>query len=154
MGTRERLIACARDVLAADGVDAVTVRQIARAAGVSHGAPLRHFPNRTALLSAVAATGFAELSKRLAALEPGEPWDRLAAACESYVDFARGAPALFELMFRPDMAPLGAAVFAQFRGLVPAADVVATSLWASLRGLALLPDAHEILAVTLDVYGR
>lgn len=157
MGTRDRLIACARDLLAADGVEAVTVRRIARAAGVSHGAPLRHFPNRTALLSAVAATGFAELSNRLQALEPGEPRARLAAACESYVDFARGAPALFELMFRPGMAPLGAVVFTQFRCLVtalPAADVVATSLWASLRGLALLPDAHDVLAATLDVYVR
>lgn len=73
------------------------------------------------------------------------------------MEFARGNPALFELMFRVDMADAGQAVFEQFRALVralPASDLVATSLWAALRGLALLPDADAVLAVTLDAYVR
>ncbi|CAM3630252.1 TetR/AcrR family transcriptional regulator [Kibdelosporangium persicum] len=152
--TRKRLIKCALKVLADEGVDAVTVRRIARDAGISHGAPLRHFPNRSALLSAIASTGYAELERRLRAVPPGEPRRRLTAACESYVDFARGGPALFELMFRSDMVPLGAAVFARFRQFVPGTDLVAASLWASLRGLALLPDADAVLAVTLAAYVR
>jgi AcrR family transcriptional regulator len=147
-GTRKRLIGCALDVLAAEGLDAVTVRRVARAAGISHGAPLRHFPSRAALLSAVAATGYADLASRLGATT------QLAAACETYVDFARGNPALFELMFQREMISLGADVFERFRVLVPGSDLVATSLWASLRGLALLPDADAVLAVTLDAYVR
>src|SRR4051794_7332976 len=58
---RERLVTHALAVLEAEGVDAVTVRRVAREAGVSHGAPLRHFSTRADLLAAVAATGFAQL---------------------------------------------------------------------------------------------
>ncbi|MET0235518.1 MAG: helix-turn-helix domain-containing protein [Kibdelosporangium sp.] len=157
--TRKRLIDCALEVLAAEGVDAVTVRRVARAAGISHGAPLRHFPSRAALLSTVAATGFAELSTRLAlagadALAERAPGQRLTAVCESYVDFARGGPALFELMFQRAMASSGVAAFEQFRAFVPASDLVATALWAALRGLALSPDADALLAVTLAAYVR
>lgn len=151
-GTRKRLIGCALEVLASEGVDAVTVRRVARDAGISHGAPLRHFPNRTALLTALAATGYTRLTERLGSVPDGEPHERLAAACESYVDFARGGPALFELMFRPDMTALGTAAFARFRTYVPGSDLVAASLWAALRGLALRPDAAAVLAATLATY--
>jgi AcrR family transcriptional regulator len=157
VSTRKRLIGCALEVLASEGVDAVTVRRVARSAGISHGAPLRHFPSRAALLCAVAGTGFAELAARFGAVPAGKAAQRVAAACESYVDFARGNPALFELMFRSDMAELGEGVSEQFRGIVrelPASDLVAASLWAALRGLALLPDADAVLAVTLDAYAR
>ena len=147
-GTRTRLIGCALDVLAHEGVDAVTVRRVARDAGISHGAPLRHFANRAALLSAMAAAGYARLEACFGAI----PRDRLADACESYVDFARGAPALFELMFRPDMTTLGTAAFARFRAFVPGSDLTAVSLWAALRGLALRPDAYAVLAVTLAAH--
>lgn len=58
---RDRLLRAARDVVAADGLEGLTLRAIARRAGVSHGAPLRHFPSLAALLSAVAADGFARL---------------------------------------------------------------------------------------------
>lgn len=148
--TRKRLIGCALEVLAHEGVDAVTLRRVARDAGISHGAPLRHFPNRAALLTAVASAGYVELDRRLRAVPPGQ----LTAACESFVDFARGGPALFELMFRPDMVPLGTAVFEQFRRFVPGPELKAASLWAALRGLALRPDASAVLAVTLDAYVR
>jgi AcrR family transcriptional regulator len=43
------------------GLDGLTLRAIARRAGVSHGAPLRHFPSLASLLAAVAAEGFEEL---------------------------------------------------------------------------------------------
>jgi AcrR family transcriptional regulator len=157
VSTRKRLIGCALEVLASEGIDAVTVRRVARAAGISHGAPLRHFPTRAALLCAVAGTGFAELAARFGAVPDGIARERVGAACESYVDFARGNPALFELMFRSDMSVLGEGVFEQFRCIVrelPASDLVAASLWAALRGLALLPDADAVLEVTLDAYVR
>ncbi|WP_209647932.1 TetR/AcrR family transcriptional regulator [Kibdelosporangium banguiense] len=157
VSTRRRLISCALEVLASEGVDAVTVRRVARAAGISHGAPLRHFPSRAALLGAVAGAGFGQLSARFAALPGGTANERVIAACESYVEFARSNPALFELMFRAELAAMGQEVFEQFRVLVtalPASDLVATSLWAALRGLALLPDVDAVLAVTLDAYVR
>ncbi|TCO50630.1 TetR/AcrR family transcriptional regulator [Actinocrispum wychmicini] len=134
-GTRQRLIARALALLADEGVEAVTLRRVARDVGVSHGAPLRHFPNRAALLSAMAATGFSMLSERMAA-------GGLRATCQSYMDFARAEPALYALMFQLD--PMNTTVFGQFRARVPA-EVAAAPLWASLYGLV-----HMRLADSLD----
>ena len=47
---RERLLQSAREVVATDGLEGLTLRAIARRAGVSHGAPLRHFPTLAAPL--------------------------------------------------------------------------------------------------------
>jgi AcrR family transcriptional regulator len=175
-GTRQRLIACATALLAEEGVEAVTLRRIAREAEVSHGAPLRHFGGRAELLSAVAETGFRTLLARVAALAKEAPnatkKERLAAACRSYVDFATRQPAMFELMFRHDLVDAEAlsgvseAVFDQFCKLV--ADVqaqgwrqdvdprmLAASLWAALHGLVDLWAGEHLagaLTVTLDAY--
>ena len=59
--TRDRLVDTARAYLDQEGVDGIGLREIARRAGVSHGAPLRHFPTLGALLAAVAADGFRDL---------------------------------------------------------------------------------------------
>ncbi|GHF01099.1 TetR family transcriptional regulator [Amycolatopsis deserti] len=154
---RQRLIDSAIAVLTSEGVEAVTLRRIAREAGVSHGAPLRHFAGRAELLAAVAASGFAELRDRAADLPDDSPQQRLLTACRRYLDFALANPAMFELMFRPDLidvrepelARLSNAVFEQFLDLVTQAQAggwrrgtasrpLAASLWASLHGLAAL----------------
>lgn len=142
-GTRERLITHALAVLEYEGIDAVTLRRVARESGVSHGAPLRHFENRAALLSAMAATGFTRLSERMATDEPR-------GACRSYVDFANTCPALYALMFQLD--PMNKAVFDVFRELVPA-HVDAAALWASLYGLVHM-GLQDSLDVVLDAYLR
>jgi AcrR family transcriptional regulator len=150
-GTRQRLITCATTILTAEGISAVTIRRVAREAGVSHGAPLRHFPNLAALLSAVSSAGFASLHARVAAVE-GAPRDRLVAACRSYMDFARSAPALHELMFR--LCPMESAAFTQFCQLASAAQLPrlhAASLWASLYGLVHM-HLEDALDVTLATY--
>ena len=180
MGTRQRLITTASELLAEEGVGAVTLRGIAKAAGVSHGAPLRHFSGRAELLSAVATLGFTELLDRRKRLPSGSPRERLTAACHSYVDFALQRPAMFELMFRrdlidpdePALAAVSSAVFDEFAALVAAVGdhhgtdprLVAASLWAALHGLAQLwlwgglagasfaPSPESALAVTLDAY--
>ncbi|GAB3716808.1 TetR/AcrR family transcriptional regulator [Amycolatopsis oliviviridis] len=186
MGARTRLIDTAANLLAEEGVGAVTLRGIAKAAGVSHGAPLRHFSGRAALLSAVATRGYLELLERGAVLPDGTPRERLIAACHGYLDFALANPAMFELMFRRDLIDPGdaeltrvsSAVFDFFAALVaevaevrggtwhPATDprLLASSLWASLHGLAQLwlwgglagasfaPSPESALAVTLDAY--
>src|SRR5262250_2341915 len=83
--TREHLIATARRLLDADGLELLTLREIARRGGLSHGAPLRHFPSLATLLSAVAAQGFRELfaavDAAVAEAPPAAtPIERLAAA--------------------------------------------------------------------------
>jgi AcrR family transcriptional regulator len=111
---RGRLLQAARDVVAADGIEGLTLRAIARRAGVSHGAPLRHFPTLAALLAAVAADGFSRLMATIdahvaaavqAAAAAGTPLDarrRLAVAGRAYVAFALAEPGVYTVMFRPD----------------------------------------------------
>jgi AcrR family transcriptional regulator len=151
------LITAASTLLAAEGVAAVTLRGIAKAAGVSHGAPLRHFSGRAELLSAVATEGFTELLACRERLPEGTPRERLIAACHSYLDFALENPAMFELMFRhdlidpadPELAAVSSTVFDEFAALVAAVPdagrrrgtdprLIAASLWAALHGLAQL----------------
>ena len=176
MDSRTRLITTAVTLLTEEGVEAVTLRRIARAAGVSHGAPLRHFTGRADLLSAVAGEGFAELHKRGAELPDSTPEARLMAACRRYLEFALDNPAMFELMFRRDLtepgqlAALQDEVLGWFTGLVSRAQsggwrarddthVLAVSLWGALHGLAELwlqgrveGDVGTTLEVTLNAY--
>lgn len=78
MPTRDRLLTAAREVVAKEGLEGLTLRAIAREAGVSHGAPLRHFPTLASLLAAVAAQGFARLIEAVDEAVAGA--DRQAAA--------------------------------------------------------------------------
>jgi AcrR family transcriptional regulator len=106
---RDRLLTVTTDVLAEQGVTAVSLREIARRAGVSHGAPLRHFPSLANLLANVSAEGFRRLSQAMAAgaAGPGVSGpDRLAAALRAYCRFGLEQPGLLTLMFRWDLVDL------------------------------------------------
>lgn len=96
------LLEQAEIILERDGIQALTLRAAARAAGVSHAAPANHFGDLTGLLSELAAVGFRRFSAMLsAARATGE--DRPAGARgmgHAYVTFARTYPNLFALMFR------------------------------------------------------
>ena len=84
------------------GVQELSLRELAREVGVSHGAPRRHFPDRQALLDALAEAGFARLGAELrGAVEgAGEGFEaRLQATAAAYVRFATRDAALLELMF-------------------------------------------------------
>src|SRR5262249_15409676 len=118
--TREHLIATARPPLDVHGLEPLTPREIARPGGLSHGAPLRHFPSLATLLSAVAAQGFRELSaamvSAIAETSPGATaLERLAAAGRGYVSFALGSPGVFALMFHPERVDATAADYRQAR---------------------------------------
>lgn len=158
--TAERLVGSARAMLDEQGLEGLTLRAIARRAGVSHGAPLRHFPTLAALLSAVAARGFRELIAAVdAQIEPlgstATALDRLAAAGRGYVTFAIGSPGVFTVMFRPErldvtdptFAVAGSDSFQQLQDIVgqaqregfhPDVDVtrLASVMWSSTHGLA------------------
>ncbi|MEU7938363.1 TetR/AcrR family transcriptional regulator [Microbispora bryophytorum] len=162
IGLRDHLIAVARGMVAEGDPGTVTLRAIAREAGVSHSAPLRHFSGRAALLSAVAALGFGDLASRgeqvLGALPAhAGAFERLRAAASEYVGFALEQPGMFALMFRhdlvdpqePKLAGASLEVFDTLAALVgacqaegwnPAADnrQVTGALWAALHGLAQL----------------
>ncbi|QEU95588.1 TetR/AcrR family transcriptional regulator [Streptomyces kanamyceticus] len=158
-GLRARLVDVGVELVAAQGVQALTLREIARRAGVSHGAPRRYFPTHVALLSAIAQRGFAELAagaEQATGEASGSARDRLRALSRAYLDFAAANRGMFELMFRHDLLEsnqLGLRetslpLFDVLVGLVaearqgseggPGARVVAGALWANLHGIAQL----------------
>ncbi|WP_327355544.1 TetR/AcrR family transcriptional regulator [Streptomyces sp. NBC_01304] len=94
---RHAVLTAALDVIAAEGPGALSLRDLARRAGVSHAAPAHHFKDRTGLLTAIAAEGYDLLAEALAdAPELRERGVR-------YVRFGRAHPAHFQVMFQPEL---------------------------------------------------
>lgn len=93
---RRVLVETALEIVEDAGPGAVSLREVARRAEVSHNAPYRHFPTREALLASVAERGFALLGAELQrAAETGG----LLAMGSAYLEFARRRTGLFRLMF-------------------------------------------------------
>ncbi|EKX64643.1 transcriptional regulator, TetR family [Streptomyces ipomoeae 91-03] len=105
-GLRARLIDVGVELVASEGVQALSLREIARRAEVSHGAPRRYFPTHLELLSAIARRGFEELAARgAAAIGDGtaSPREQVATLGRVYLDFALTNRGMHELMFRHDL---------------------------------------------------
>ena len=146
------LVHAAMELLEESSETDLSLRAVARRAGVSPAAPYRHYADREALVSAVAAVGYQELAERLAAAHPAPSTpDQLASVAVAYVEFALERPALFPIMFtepcdRDNDARVAAtaAVSQYVRAIVerafPEADTeaLATAIWALVHGLALL----------------
>lgn len=99
---REALLDAAERSIEDLGVEQLSLRELARTVGVSHAAPRTHFPDRKALLEALADRGFARLGTNLrGAYKMSEPTfaARLRASMAAYVTFASLNPALLDLMF-------------------------------------------------------
>ena len=147
---RPALLRAAQKLLEKGGPEALSLRELARRAGVSHNAPYRHFPQREALLAALAADGFRLLGEALARASGREMG-------EAYVRFALAHPQLFRLMFggrlrisrHAQLAQAAAkpyeALLAAFRAQASIADPekAAAAAWSLVHGLAhLLLDGH------------
>jgi AcrR family transcriptional regulator len=99
---REALLEQAMIALRDGGIDELSLRELARAVGVSHAAPRRHFPDRQALLEALAIEGFARLgaAMRDAVSNGDEEFEPTLQRCaHAYVTFATTDAALLEVMF-------------------------------------------------------
>ncbi|MBO0985518.1 TetR/AcrR family transcriptional regulator [Rathayibacter sp. SD072] len=99
---RAELLEQAEALLRTDGVDALSLRELARRAGVSHGAPRSHFVDRQALLDALAVLGFERLTEAVhtAVESPGAFPERFRRVGRAHLAFAVEHAALMELMFR------------------------------------------------------
>jgi AcrR family transcriptional regulator len=107
---RNTLIKIAAAILESEGIKVLSLRAVARSAGVSQAAPYRHFADREALLAAVAAYGFGSLAAAMTDVAvkfaPGETVD-VRALGVVYVDFATDHPNLFRLMFTHEISDWG-----------------------------------------------
>jgi AcrR family transcriptional regulator len=145
-------VSAAMELLEEGGETALSLRAVARRAGVSPAAPYRHYADREALVSAVAALGYRELAERLAAAHPSPSTpEQLTRVAVAYVQFALERPALFRIMFgepcdrdNDERVAATAAVTLYLREIVgrvfPEADAeaMATATWALVHGLAFL----------------
>jgi AcrR family transcriptional regulator len=89
-------------LIAERGVEAVSLREISQAAGVSHTAAYRHYADKQALLAALAEDGFrqlADINRRTIAQTPGGPVPQLMACGRAYVRFGVQRPHVLQLMF-------------------------------------------------------
>ncbi len=100
--TRDLLVQVAGALLEERGLEAVTLREVGRRAGLSRSAPYRHFTSKEGLLAAVAAAGLRLLRVRLeeaGAARVGTPLDRLGAMVDAYLAFSREHPELYRMLF-------------------------------------------------------
>lgn len=95
---RRTLLGATAEAIEQNGTAALSLRDLARRAGVSHAAPAHHFGDKTGLLTALAAEGWGLLADAL-----DDAGDDILAAGVAYVRFAVGHRAHFEVMFRPDL---------------------------------------------------
>src|ERR1700716_248179 len=149
---RAALVRAAIELLEESGEAELSLRAVARRAGVSAAAPYRHYDDREALVSAGAAVGYRELAECLAAAHPSPSTpDELASVAVAYVQFALDRPALFRTMFgepcdrdNDERGAATAAVSRYVRAIVertfPQADAeaLAVAIWALVHGLAFL----------------
>jgi AcrR family transcriptional regulator len=153
---REALLAAARAELLEHGRAAISLRAVARRAGLSHASPKYHFGDRSGLLTAIATEGFHALARRLSEVHESDARRQLAVLGRAYIDFGLSHPALFELMFAPselhadDLELLAAqqqaigsltAAVSQLSGVdgsAPATPKLALISWALVHGLVVL----------------
>jgi AcrR family transcriptional regulator len=160
---RAALLQAAEAELAERGVEAFSLRAVAKRAGVSHAAPAHHFRDVNGLLTALAAEGFRQFRAMQAVREAEAdktPRAQMIAAGLGYVDFALARTALFRLMHAsdrtdyatPDLGTVAKAAYDHLCNGVAAihpqpsvADVAA--VWASAHGLADLMSSGRLYSV-------
>lgn len=157
---RRVVIETAQDMLREDKGWQFTLREVARRAGVSHAAPYKHFPDKSALLAELATLGFRELRAQVSgAIERASHASRseLITAAKAYIRFGTSNPSLYRLMFSadvdksafPELEEAGAGAFAVLIGILERGQSggsfkkqpvrgQAAAAWALLHGFTLL----------------
>lgn len=162
-GARSALLDAARSELIEHGRSAISLRAVARRAGVSHAAPKYHFGDRAGLLTAIAAEGFLLLTSALlvARQQAGTGvagTEVVGSLGRAYLDFSSAHPALFDLMFRPtelhpddpELLHAQRAAIGVLNGAVSGGGTSPVSLmsWALAHGLAVLARDGALQAAT------
>ncbi len=164
---REELISAAMETLNTHGIEAITMRHLSKSLGVSKTAPYRHFKNKSALLTAVAAEGFRKMKILFDEFSDADnPESALAVIMERYITFAITNPKLYKLMFSrgifqlPVSDELGKAAAEAYSGVAATlkainsqedTSVSINTAWALVHGLSLLINDNFL---TVDENGK
>lgn len=161
---RERILRASVELIEEEGLAKLSMREVARRAGVTHQAPYHHFRDREQILGEIAAEGFRMLLERITKAAPAGEMrrdnvvERISALGEAYVELACDHPAHFRIMFRPELVDLqnvpealdaGQCSFTEFQAIVhaaveaglpavPSETALVTFLWSVGHGLACL----------------
>lgn len=162
---REDIVRSARLILEREGAEtAVTLRAVAREAGITAPAIYAHFPDRESMVAAAIAEAYQEFLEAIDVEVQGlagglGPVSRLRAFCLAYLHYAQRRPATYQVLFArsnpsalPEVAAMAAGAFAELVEILAACAPVPRSkagafpdavlLWAGLHGLATLPAHH------------
>lgn len=158
---KNALIQAGVEILASEGLGGLSLRKVAKHAGVSHAAPYSHFADKQALIAAISTEGFKQLFvqiKEIVEAHRDHPKSLLIETAWAYVQFALNQPDRFKLMFSsvlekekdyPDFVEYSQKNFAQLVEVVTVCqsagilrpgppDLTAVSIWAAVHGLVML----------------
>jgi AcrR family transcriptional regulator len=164
---REDCVREALTIIEREGLEALSLREVARRLGVSHQAPYRHYPSRDHLLAEVVRRAFTAFAEHLEARpRRAEPAADLEAMSRAYLDYAARHPLQYRLMFgtplpdpvaHPDMMSRGRDAFAMLEEAVAKLDrerdpaarapdprLDALNIWALLHGLATIAETTAL----------
>lgn len=173
---KNALIQAGVGILAKDGVSGLSLRKVAKKAGVSHTAPYSHFADKQALIAAISTEGFRQLYARLdvvARKYEGRSLTQLVEAAWAYVRFALDDPDRFKVMFsailekEKDYAEFVAESQRNFRLIVQIveanqaagvlksgpSDLITLSAWGTVHGFIMLLLEGQIPHRILDRAG-
>lgn len=166
---RQALLDATLELLTHTAATRLSLRQVARAAGVSHGAPYHHFADKDELVAACGTECLRRLAEHQSRSVAGvtDAGDRLVAYGRAYLDFATRWPSWFALVFDPELCdpadpkpanvPYLTRLDTELVAVVAAAqesgraapgptEAVANAMWGTVHGLALLVSAGHLSA--------
>jgi len=172
---KNALIKAGVEILAEEGLAGLSLRKVAKQAGVSHAAPYSHFADKHALIAAISTEGFKQLYARIEEIfesRRNDPKSLLVETAWAYVQFAMNEPDRFKLMFSsvlekekdyPDFVEISRKNFTQIVEVIKicqnagilrpgSPDLTAVSVWGAVHGLVMLVLEGQVSHNVLDRY--
>ncbi len=169
LNLKEACIVAAREVIAEQGVEGWSMRDVARKLNISHQAPYRHFPNRDHLLAEIMRRCFVDFAEYLDAKSKAQPDDELRGMGEAYMNYASAKPLEYRLMFgtpwpdpasHPELIQHAVHAFDLLRQTLlrkhgkgasakKQAELEAMFIWSTLHGMATIEQSHVMQHLVL-----
>ena len=172
---KNALIQAGVEILAEEGLRSLTLRKVAKQAGVSHAAPYSHFKDKQALIAAISTEGHLQIHKKISLILenlPDDPQRQLIETAYAYLDFGLDEADLFRITFSgvvererdyPALVEAAHKNFDMIRQIAAACrdagifsdapdELLAQSLWAAVHGLISLLQQGQVSSAVLDRY--
>lgn len=170
---KNALIAAGVEILSEQGLSGLSLRKVARRAGVSHAAPYAHFADKQALIAAIATEGHTRIHVEITgiiAASPDDPLRQLVLVALAYLDFSQAEPDLFRITFSgaiekernyPDLVEMAHKNFSLIQDIAARCraqgifqrgpdELLAQSLWGAVYGLISLIQQNQISSAVLE----